>query len=383
MVQNILATEFAPAERASVEQLGQESALLSTLPLRTPLLDSVPDIVVIVNRQRQIVFANQAVVEAFGLSDRQSVYGLRPGEALDCVHASSASSHGCGTTSFCASCGAVNAILSGLRGQQRLEECRITQAGTMDAIDLRVAATPFVASRTSFVVFVATDISHEKRRNVLERIFFHDLANTLNGVVGYTDLLLTAPPHRQQEFLDKLAVSVRRLHEEVDSQRALVAAENGTLTIEPLPFSSMELLREVVAVFSGDQGLQRVEIELDASSVDVRIASDKPLLARVLGNMLKNAIEASRAGERVRVGCRAEGTEHLCFWTWNAQAIPREVQLQLFNRSFSTKGKGRGIGTYSMRLLTERYLGGRVAFTSSPEEGTVFSATVPLTLPQP
>ena len=52
--------------------------------------------------------------------------------------------------------------------------------------------------------------------------------------------------------------------------------------------------------------------------------------------------------------------------------ISKEVQLQVFQRSFSTKGNGRGIGTYSIKLLSENYLNGKVGFTSSVSEGTVF-----------
>jgi CheY-like chemotaxis protein len=54
-----------------------------------------------------------------------------------------------------------------------------------------------------------------------------------------------------------------------------------------------------------------------------------------------------------------------------------DVQLQIFQRSFSTKGSGRGLGTYSIKLLAERYSKGRVSFATSPEEGTVFSAACP------
>jgi signal transduction histidine kinase len=47
-------------------------------------------------------------------------------------------------------------------------------------------------------------------------------------------------------------------------------------------------------------------------------------------------------------------------------------------RSFSTKGgRGRGLGTYSVRLLTERHLGGQVDFRSVPEEGTTFFVRLP------
>ena len=52
-------------------------------------------------------------------------------------------------------------------------------------------------------------------------------------------------------------------------------------------------------------------------------------------------------------------------------------RLQVFQRSFSTKGSGRGLGTYSMRLLTEHYLRGSVGFTSSAAEGTTFFASYP------
>ena len=58
----------------------------------------------------------------------------------------------------------------------------------------------------------------------------------------------------------------------------------------------------------------------------------------------------------------------------NPAVIPEQVQLQVFQRSFSTKGQpGYGIGTYSMKLLGEQYLGGKVAFTSRSPEGTTFT----------
>ncbi|MBK7188571.1 MAG: hypothetical protein IPH86_07860 [bacterium] len=57
--------------------------------------------------------------------------------------------------------------------------------------------------------------------------------------------------------------------------------------------------------------------------------------------------------------------------------MPRTVQLQVFQRSFSTKGRDRGIGTYSIKLLTEKYLGGKASFVSDEGQGTTFSVTLP------
>jgi len=52
----------------------------------------------------------------------------------------------------------------------------------------------------------------------------------------------------------------------------------------------------------------------------------------------------------------------------------------VFQRSFSTKGKGRGLGTYSIKLLTERYLKGTASFTSTETDGTTFQISLPTQL---
>jgi sensor histidine kinase regulating citrate/malate metabolism len=53
------------------------------------------------------------------------------------------------------------------------------------------------------------------------------------------------------------------------------------------------------------------------------------------------------------------------------------IQLQLFQRSFSTKGAGRGIGTYSIKMFTEKHLGGQVRFDSFEPVGTIFQVMLP------
>ena len=62
----------------------------------------------------------------------------------------------------------------------------------------------------------------------------------------------------------------------------------------------------------------------------------------------------------------------------NESAMPEDVRLQVFQRSFSTKGgKGRGIETYSIGLLSERCLQATVGFSPSTAEGTRFWVKLP------
>jgi signal transduction histidine kinase len=103
------------------------------------------------------------------------------------------------------------------------------------------------------------------------------------------------------------------------------------------------------------------------------------LLSRVLGNMIRNAIEASSPGETVTIGCFGKD-DKIHFWVHNPAYMPEGIGLQVFDRSFSTKGAGRGLGTYSAKYPTEKYLAGEISYTSSEEQGTTFTAVYPLSL---
>ena len=86
---------------------------------------------------------------------------------------------------------------------------------------------------------------------------------------------------------------------------------------------------------------------------------------------LTNAFEATLVGGRVEIGADDMG-EMVRFRVKNEILIPKDIQMQLFLRSFSTKGIGRGLGLYSIRLLTENYLKGKVSFVSNESERTIF-----------
>jgi signal transduction histidine kinase len=95
--------------------------------------------------------------------------------------------------------------------------------------------------------------------------------------------------------------------------------------------------------------------------------------------MIKNALEATPAGGTVRLEVRPEdGAREIA--VHNPGAMPREAQLQIFQRSFSTKGRGRGLGTYSMKLLSG-YLDAELSFSSSEQEGTTFRLRLPTEAP--
>lgn len=373
-------TQFAPAERATFETLQQQQGLFANAGFMLEIMDAVPDGLMVLNEQRQIVYGNQAFCQAVQV-DGDSVIGLRPGEALNCIHAFE-SDGGCGTTEFCSTCGAVRAILKAQKGIQDIQECRIIRQSdddTEDALDLRVWATPIRLNGETYTIFAVNDISHEKRRRILERVFFHDIRNTAGAIQGLAELVALAddPAELQDfDFVGLLDQASNQLIDEIEAQRQLLAAESGELELEPRQIQSLLLLQDVKRMYDRHIASEDRFIQLDPQSENTMMLTDPALLKRVVGNMVKNALEACRPGETVTIGCdRFEA--YIRFWVHNPTYMPRDVQLQIFQRSFSTKGNGRGLGTYSMKLLSERYLNGRVTFKSSADEGTVFIGLYP------
>ena len=126
----------------------------------------------------------------------------------------------------------------------------------------------------------------------------------------------------------------------------------------------------------GQEAARQRSLLIDSGSVVVSFISDATLLRRILGNMVKNALEATPTGDVVTLGVDTSEAG-LSFWVHNDAIIPISYQQRIFQRDFSTKGSGRGLGTYSMQLLG-RFLSGDVSFESKLGSGTKFTLSLPV-----
>jgi signal transduction histidine kinase len=245
-----------------------------------------------------------------------------------------------------------------------------------------VTATALDVSEERFTVCTIEDISQQKRLSVLSRVFFHDVLNTAGGMQGYVHLLEEnyQDDSKELEELRLLGDLANQLVNEIESQRDLMAAETGDLDVDLSAVRPVELLEDLRTLYLSHPVSNGREIQMGDIWAG-HLFTDARLLARVLSNMLKNALEATDVGGTVVVRCVCK-EEQVTFSVHNPSVMPQDVQLQVFQRSFSTKARvGRGIGTYSMKLLGEHYLGGKVAFTSEESAGTTFTITLPKLFP--
>lgn len=368
---------FKVEERAGISELQRQHRLFSSEQMVFKLLDSIPNLLAILNRHRQIVFANQPLLELIGVSDLAECLGRRPGEIFSCEHSVEKVS-GCGASEVCSTCGAALALLESESGQSQVAECRMTRMrdGQLEALELEVWATPLQFRDEPFTVFALTDVSHQKWRGMMEKLFFHDVLNVVGTIKGFTEILQDYDLRDKQEIYALIRQASEQVIDQVLAFRTLSAAEKRELQVNYENLSAHDFMSGMADLYRHHDAARNRILELDLPVEDFLFSSDRVLLGRIVGNMLLNALEATSAGQTVRLNC-VRTTDEICVSVQNPGEIPRPVQLQVFQRTFSTKGPGRGLGTYSLRLLSS-YLGGTVSFTSDAGRGTIFSARFPL-----
>lgn len=368
-------SELLPAKRLSHQEILGQAEQIAGSPVMVAMLDTAPGMVALLNLSRQIVYCNDACAKAGGLARKEDALGMRPGELLHCIHAAD-KPDGCGTGEACGYCGLAQAMGMGQQGRATSGECRLQRQGddrTLPA-EYAVETRPLPQVGSGWQCYSLRDISSEKRREALERTFFHDILNRASAVQGVSSLLAgdELSAEERAHFIRMLSVSARAMVDEIRSHRTLLAAENGDLAVENADCDSLEALRDAVAAcrmygFAEDK---HVAILPEAQSMLFR--TDTTLLGRILINLLKNALEASDTGMTVTATCARSAPGRIRFSVHNETVMPHSVRAHVFQRSFTTKGSGRGLGTYSIKLLTETYLGGRAWFESAAGQGTTF-----------
>ncbi|MCF8229888.1 MAG: HAMP domain-containing histidine kinase [Bacteroidales bacterium] len=371
-------TYFAPAERSSTEEIVAQHENITTNEFLVTISEASNALFMVLNQNRQVVFANKKLLKLLQ-QEVDAVIGMRPGEMLYCKNARLMKA-GCGTHQNCKECGAVNSILQALGGKTDERECRISSMidNKSVAFDLSIRSQPFSYMQEKYVLFSVIDISDTKRREILERTFLHDVLNTAGGLYGFSEMLKEELREMAQEQYEKAEIIYDlsdRLVQEIKNQQRLRAAENNELIVDVNEVKIPELMNSVINAVKRNTDVAHCSIFLEKCPETI-IHTDKVLLQRILINMTKNAAEACKEDQQVTMDVIAD-EGNVLFSVHNPNFIQENVQKQIFQRSFSTKGSNRGIGTYSMKLFGENYLKGKVWFESTKESGTTFYLLLP------
>lgn len=370
----MIETRFASAERSPDSLVWNQYHNFAFYPVLSEFLNKIDQYVIVLNPNRQIVFCNKSFLNDYNLGTIEYVLGKRVGEAFDCRFAWCVA--GCGTSEFCKECGAVQSIIRSQNEKSDVYMECVILTKTSKTIELGVTSKHMEIGGVPFTLFSFADISRDKQSKALEEIFFHDITGVASGIHSMLQLLQDDRIADKSKIQSQLVRCSSELLDGLQSHRILKAAERNDLQVNVSLENSLSVLDKAVKFVDRTQAARGNILYINHNSEDFDIQTDPALLNRVLVNMLTNALEASSFSQKVTVGCEICGDDRI-FWVHNPGYIQPDIQAKIFRKTFSTKKRGSGLGTRSMRIITEGYLGGRVDFNSDQTDGTVFRIYLP------
>ena len=228
----------------------------------------------------------------------------------------------------------------------------------------------------------------EQMREKLSQMVVHDLKNPLTGIVGNLQLLEIQgpgmPPESFRQILTRTQESARQLMGLILTLLDVARMEEEKLTLKRRRLAPEDLVRSCVRQGEGLARKGGVDLTTTLLEALPQIEADPDLAARVLGNLLSNALKHTPAGGRVEVGAAAEG-EGVRFWVRDTgDGIPRQLLPRVFDKFVvgdsaseeSGLGHGTGLGLTFCKLAVEAH-GGRIWAESDPGAGSRFSFTLP------
>ncbi|HWP03163.1 MAG TPA: ATP-binding protein [Gemmatimonadaceae bacterium] len=206
----------------------------------------------------------------------------------------------------------------------------------------------------------------------------HEVSNPLSGIIAFAELLLDddlAP--EQREAVELIRHEADRAHRVLRDVLAFARA--------PEPASAAADVNEVVQRVARLRALHQrragvaLDMDLDPASPVASCAPEK--LEQVILNLVINAEQAlqNAAVRRVAVQTRSLAGAVEIMVADTGRGIETWAQKRIFDPFFSTKGAGEGTGlglTIARRIVLGA--GGTMRVSSQPNEGAVFTVTLPL-----
>jgi signal transduction histidine kinase/AmiR/NasT family two-component response regulator len=280
---------------------------------------------------------------------------------------------------------------SNLEKAREVDERRVAQRQVMqlnEQLEQRVQERTAALEQSNDELVLATAAAHEANRAKSEFLsnMSHELRTPLNAIIGFGQLLSTAQanlmtPERSKEFVQHIVEAGRHLLTLINDILNLAQIEAGKLSVSVEAVALTEVLAECHAMTTAMAAPRDIRLLFPAPDT-LRVRADRTRLKQVLLNLLSNAVKYNRDVGSVVIGCEAVGGDFVRISVQDTGIGMRPDQLQSLFQPFNRLGQEAGVqeGTGIGLVLTKRLvelMGGRLAVTSTPGVGTVFSIDLP------
>jgi two-component system phosphate regulon sensor histidine kinase PhoR len=255
---------------------------------------------------------------------------------------------------------------------------------------LSVHATPIInKGNTEGSVLVFYDITDLRRLEKIRQDFVanvsHELRTPISSIKGYAETLLDGAiddKENAKDFIEIIHSDSERLASLINDILDLSKIESGELKLGIQPISLTPIIKKVVKLLTKQAKAKGVKIELDVSNTVCKVMADKERIAQVVLNLLDNAIKYNKLNGKVTISYKEDKKLLKVNITDTGLGIPAKDLDRIFERFYrADRARSREIGSTGLGLSIVKHIieahGGAVSVESIPDDGSVFSFTLP------
>lgn len=373
----------------------QEALIRQSERQKTAIVDNIPDIAWLKDREGRFLAANQRMAEAAGRERSEELLGLTdfdlwPHDLAASYQADDEEVMRTGTHKkieepLVDSKGQLHWIetwktrILGDRGEvlgttgiaRNITERKLAEEAlreTNDELETRVR------ERTVALAQAQENLVRKERLAVLGQLaggVAHQIRNPLAAIMNATYVLRR---HLLPDQHPNVEDAIRIIHDEVRHANVIITGLLDYARVrapDRHPTSVIELLERVL---SGDWIPESVKIERAIDKVP-SLEIDADQLHGAFFNLIRNAVEAMPSGGTLRVEVKVVGDEVLIAFSDTGPGISPQVRMHLFEPLHSTKPMGIGLGLVTARTFIEAH-GGHIACIDVPR-GARFEIRLP------
>lgn len=245
---------------------------------------------------------------------------------------------------------------------------------------IEVSLLPLADGGMALLRDVTAERELERRRRDMQRMVSHELKTPLASIAGFGESLERYELNREEQR--KVATLIRgeavRLGEMVatflDLER--LAADGGREVLEPVDLAALVRERLEILTERAHARGQRIDARLaDGVSVD----GAEVLLARVVDNLVGNAVKYSGEGDVIVVTVDRNDADAILTVTDHGPGIPAEAVPRVFDRFYRVPGAGASGSGLGLAVADEvaAWHGGCISLDSEIGRGTTFTVRLP------
>lgn len=223
----------------------------------------------------------------------------------------------------------------------------------------------------------------ESKKNDLVMYLAHDLKTPLTSVIGYLTLLEECPELTQSQRAKFTGIALDkayRLEQLITEFFDITRFNINTVQLQKNRIDLGMMMEQIVDEFYPMLTDKKLSIDIDIPE-KILMYADSDKLARVIDNLLKNAVNYSYENSTILVGSRIRNGRVIIKFRNQCDEIPREKLEKIFDKFYrmdssrNSQTGGSGLGLAIAKQITELH-GGTIR-ASSNTEYTDFTVIIP------